>query len=257
MVNVLIVNDTEQGEAHWLSIATALTRAFHGTGCEFKVSEKTVSLRSVAPEGVASMVGALSPEPDIVLVDGRMPDAPTDGVLVIDALRRGGFRGYSYLWSAGDPAAEVRSQPGMFAPPGCGGYVSSDPEGLARDVRQSWDVLGKFEVSEPDKRVGRDPMNPALRLLTELQVGLFAIGSGTMSERSWWETCLHARDLFDGGPESFDATVAPFRSRGIDLYAADCALRKLRSMSLSDPEAIVKEIRLLRDCLLDAVAACR
>ena len=259
MTSVLILNDNELGGQHRQAIRTALNCAFEGTSIEFQVteSEKPVNLSNTTPLKVAITVMAMPQLPDIVLVDGRMPYDPTDGVRVVDALRRAGFRGFSYLWSAANPVAEMRSQPVMFEPPGCGGCLSSNPEGLARDVRKSWDDLARFEVSTPEKRVVCDPMIRALRLLTALQAGLFAIGKGTMSVTSWQDTCGRARDLFNNGPESFDAAVSPFKCRGIDLDNADYALRKLPDMSLSVPEEIVKQISLLRDCLLKAVARCR
>jgi hypothetical protein len=260
MTLVLILNDNELGCDHLQTIKAALNTAFEGTDCTFEVNEpeNPVNLNKTTPSKVAREVMAMPQPPDIVLVDGRMPYEPTDGVRVVDALRRAGFRGFSYLWSAADPATEVRSQPVMFAPPGCGGYVSSNPQGLASDVRNSWDhQLGKFEVSEREKRLARDPMYEALRLLTELQMGLFAVGKGTITQESWAHTCGRAQALFRAGPESFEAAVAPFKNRGINLDDADYTLRMLPTMNLANLEQIVQQTVLLRDCLLKAVAVCR
>src|SRR4051812_12625232 len=117
MTNVLLVNDVEQGSERQRLIESALNEAFQGTDCVFHVGElaQPVSLRNATPLTIASRIVSMSPVPDVVLVDGMMPDDPTDGLLVIDALRRADFKGFSYLWSGADPVAEVKSQPGMFA----------------------------------------------------------------------------------------------------------------------------------------------
>lgn len=259
MVQVLILNDYVQGEEQRKTIELVLNTAFEkADNVSFTVKEcsERINLRAVSPEQVAGEVRALKPEPEIVLIDAHMPD-PEDGVRVISALRAAGYGGFTYLWSIADPDSDVKRQPDMFEPPGAGGFRSSDLNGLATAVWESWKSLCGFQVQKREERILRDPLKPALRLLSEVQVGLFGLRDGTVNLVEWREICLRARRWFDQGQSSLCSAVRPFQHRGLDLSQAHYDLEILPTVPSTDIAAIERRVEKLRDNLLKVVAACR
>jgi len=260
MISVLILNDYSQEPEAVSAIKTALVNRFatagHPLNVEVDELRELISLHRTTPNAVAKLVLSMGHVPEVVLVDCYMPDAD-DGLRVIDALRRSGYRGYTYLWSAGSPRGDLDRQPAMFIPPGSGGFRTIEYEALASAIWESWKELGGFEVQRPEERILHDPLSPALQMLTELQAGLFAAEDSRLTQAQWKTVCQRARDHFDAGNASFCSAIQPFRQRGIDTASSYDLLERLPGMPLSDLPAIMECVRELRDRLLNLVELCR
>lgn len=256
---VLIVNDTPQGEGAEKELQAKLDQAFADEGETFDVMTRITDLTKESIDLVVSDIISRKPQPDAVLIDANMPVNRRDGVRVIDALRRAEYQGFTYLWSASNPAEDIELFPAMLKGVGTGGFIISEVSVLASKVRSDWRECGQnFVVSDPTGMSLIDPTESALLILNEFLPGCLRSELNENDADEWNVACKQALDLFRDQPGNFSSAVESFPNHdSLRLQDAARFMTKISQASSNDHGVIIENLKNLRDALLDVSTSCQ
>jgi CheY-like chemotaxis protein len=253
---VLIINDSQPGDRELQEITSALKKEFEATGEIFaEIEFLQTDLLSQSINSIVSQINSFERQtPEILLVDANMPNA-RDGVRLINALRRAGYAGFTYLWSSSSTSSDVETYPAILGAVGSGGFTNTQAVSLAARVRSDWEACERvFRISDPLGRSLVEPLEAALQILSEFLPGCLNSESGNNEAGGWAAASGRALSLFNGRPGSFENVIKSYPNCNYTrLEDAFDLIKLLDRTSPNKHSAIFKALENLRDALLDAV----
>ena len=207
---VFVANDNWVADEEKNTLEAELRSAFEDR-LAFKVIQPwLVDLSKEPVKEVADRI--LKVSPCVLLIDVHSPGSE-DGAVLLDRLRKSEFPGFAYFWTAANPEADKLRFASLLGKWGGGAFNRRDPasfRAVASDIFASWEHFHSFEVEKPQERQIANALDAALRVLCELQHGLWTLEAGSDGAIEKWRTCV---------------------ARSYDIYAHDadgfCSLRML------------------------------
>jgi hypothetical protein len=251
----LIVNDRTVSALDIKALRDALESAFNGT---MKWSVEQRSKVNLSREGMSEITKSiLGAQPSVLILDMQLGRGTEDGALLLDRLRKDGFSGFAYIWTAADPTSHKKRYASLLDHRGGGAYNSLDvvnsPKRIAEDILKSWTALHGFAIDKPGEKRIRELLDPSLRVLSKLQEGLWALQAGGDGAVNAWKTCVErAYAIYADEPDGFCGSLVAHHSDAVVLNQVGRSMEQMKKLPVTNTAAIQEELVVLRDAMLAA-----
>ena len=182
---------------------------------------------------------------------------PEDGAVLLDQLRKSDFAGFAYFWTAADPEKDKLRFASLLGKWGGGGFNRGDSRSfraVADHIFASWEHFHSFKVENPCALQIADALDAALRVLCEIQQGLWTLESKPDGTKEEWKRCVaRAFEIYARAADGFKSLARLNLPEDTTTEQADESMDRIKKLPGTSIAAIQSELVVLRDAMMEVV----